>query len=322
MRRLFVTFLIGAPLLAFGSIPMTEDYSKGAVISQDYNKPMLLVFTGSDWCSWSQKILQEIFKNDAFEKALGTNFVVVQADFPEVNVKSAQRLKQNQELKEKYGVQSFPTIIMLDPMGREITRLGYMSKEPEKFALYLTSLYADYAKLHNEVSHFSLTKATVDSVQNLYEKACKLRCPHYMNQLLNIGVEVDEGVFFPLEKYTSLVHEKKGKTPDATALKEKIIQRDPENKEGARLRLALLDFQANEDDVEAAIEPLGQYIANFGGADKENVWRLHLIISEFFSEKGDDVRAKEYAEKSLSEAPKECANSVQNVIQAMSLPNE
>lgn len=317
MRRLFATILFLLPVVFSWSIPITEDYTKASTIAQDYNRPMLLLFTGSDWCSWSQKILTDVFKDKNFEKIVGTHFIIVHADFPEVNLKSAATLKQNQELKEKYGIQSFPTIVMLDSLGREITRVGYMSGDPEKFAIHLTDLYVEYAKLHNEVSHFNIAKASIDSVQTLYEKACDLRCPHYMNHLLNIGVEADQGVFFPLEKYTALVHEKKGKSQDAKALKAKIIQRDPDNKEGARLRLALLDFQANEDDAEAAIEPLGQYIANFGGADKENVWRLHLIISEFFSEHGDEAKAKEYAEKSLSQAPKECSLSVENVIQAM-----
>ena len=47
------------------------------------NKDLLVDFTGSDWCGWCIKLVDEVFKHDAFKQGAADNFVLVELDFPQ-----------------------------------------------------------------------------------------------------------------------------------------------------------------------------------------------------------------------------------------------
>jgi protein disulfide-isomerase len=46
---------------------------------------------------------------------------------------SAEQQKANNALQEKYRVEGFPTIIVLDGNGRKVGELGYIEGGPKKF---------------------------------------------------------------------------------------------------------------------------------------------------------------------------------------------
>ena len=46
------------------------------------NKDLLVDFTGSDWCGWCIKLVDEVFKHDSFKKGVADKFVLVELDFP------------------------------------------------------------------------------------------------------------------------------------------------------------------------------------------------------------------------------------------------
>lgn len=284
----------------FADIPLTDDFSKASEIAQAYNRPMILLFTGSDWCKWSEKILEETLPLSSFRETVGNQFIFVKVDFPEINQQPANILNQNQALREEFCVESFPTIIMLDPKAREMTRLSYVREEPEQFGHHLKRLLFDYQLLEKDCSSEDLRTASSKTIESLYARATKLQSPHYMEQLLEAGLLTDEGVALPLEKYSELVLNNQTHTPHAELLKNKILERDLDNQHGTRLRLALLEFQANKENPEKALKALHQYINDFGSNDKDNLWRLHLIISDYLSSRGKSREAQEHKEKSLS----------------------
>ena len=282
--KIILSCFVAFPFFVFAEMKITEDYTKGKEIAQDHNRPLLILFTGSDWSEASQEIIKE-FKAPEFEQSMENQFVLVQADYPEFNNQKIACLKQNSELKEKYAIETFPTLVMTDSEGREITRLGAMKLEPRQFAEHLRDLYVKYTLLHRGIKNLGCVKTSVEVIEGLYKSARELRCPHYIEKLMNVGLELDEGIFFPLEKYTSLVREGLSKTVEALGIKEKIVKRDPENKEMGRLRLALLDFQAkDQEDLVQGEEPLGTYISHFESADTDNLSKLQLIISEYFKD--------------------------------------
>jgi protein disulfide-isomerase len=279
-----LSFFVTVPFFVFAEMKITEDYSKAKEIAQDHNLPILILFTGSDWSMPSQEVIGEINTSE-FASSIENQFILVQADYPELNNQKVEFLKQNSELKEKYQIETFPTVVMTDVEGREITRLGAMKLEPKQFAEHLRDLYLKYTLLHRGMKNLDFIKNSVQAIEELYKSARELKCPHYVEKLMNVGIEVNEGVFFLLEKYNALVRSGLSKTGEAISVKEKIVQRDPENKEMGQLRLALLEFQSRDgEDPNQATEPLGAYISHFGGEDKENLSRLHLIISDYFKD--------------------------------------
>jgi protein disulfide-isomerase len=91
------------------------------------HKYMLLDFTGSDWCPWCIKMDKEVFNKTQFSDFALKNLVLVKLDFPRKATQSAAEKSQNEELAKKYGIEGFPTYILLDSNGKEVRRqVGYL----------------------------------------------------------------------------------------------------------------------------------------------------------------------------------------------------
>jgi len=98
------------------------------------NKMVLLDFTGSDWCGWCMKLQKDTFSKPEFKKFADQSLVLVELDFPRGKAQSDNVKNQNEELAEKFGVQGFPTLVLLDPLGKEAARnVGYLQGGPEAF---------------------------------------------------------------------------------------------------------------------------------------------------------------------------------------------
>ena len=103
-------------------------------------KLLLLDFTGSDWCGWCIKIDQEIFSKPVFKEYAAKNLVLLEIDFP-MRRQIPDTLKaQNNKLAEKYQIQGFPTIIVLNGEGKKVGELGYVEGGPAAFIAELEKL--------------------------------------------------------------------------------------------------------------------------------------------------------------------------------------
>lgn len=110
-----------------------EDFAKAQAIATQENRPMLLDFTGSDWCGWCIKLDKEVFSQPDFEEYAAKNLVLVKLDFPKRKKLPAEVEQQNKRLAQKYGIRGFPTIIILDPSGKQIGKMGYQKGGPGPF---------------------------------------------------------------------------------------------------------------------------------------------------------------------------------------------
>ena len=89
-------------------------------------KLLLLNFTGSDWCGWCIKLEREVFSRPEFQDYAKDNLVLMTVDFPRGKPLSAEVRKQNEELAQKYSIQGFPTIVVLNGDGKQVGQLGYV----------------------------------------------------------------------------------------------------------------------------------------------------------------------------------------------------
>lgn len=136
-----------ALLLALSLAPVARaetawltDYKKAQEEAKANHKLVLLDFTGSDWCGWCIKLNKEVFSKPEFKDYAGKNLVLVEVDFPRKKPLSVETRKQNEELAGRYGVQGFPTIIVLNSDGEKVGELGYMPGGPEAFIAELEKL--------------------------------------------------------------------------------------------------------------------------------------------------------------------------------------
>jgi len=111
----------------------TDDYAKAQEKAKAEKKFVLLDFTGSDWCGWCIKLDKEIFDKPAFKSFAKDTMVLVKVDFPQSTPISKKTKEQNAKLQEKFGVQGFPTLFLLDGEGKQVWRGGYMEGGPDAF---------------------------------------------------------------------------------------------------------------------------------------------------------------------------------------------
>ena len=116
------------------------DYEQGQQEAKANNKLVLLDFTGSDWCGWCILLDREVFSKPQFKEYASKNLVLVELDFPKTKPMSETTRMQNVRLAQRYQVQGFPTIVVLNGDGQVVAELGYMQGGADAFIAILEKL--------------------------------------------------------------------------------------------------------------------------------------------------------------------------------------
>ena len=128
MKRIITilnTLLLTAVLQA--DVSWQSDFSKARERAIKEKKPMLINFTGSDWCGWCIKMKKDVLTDSKFVEYAEKNLVLVEADFPNSKPQTPALKASNEILKKKYLVQGFPTFVLIDADGKELGRhVGYI----------------------------------------------------------------------------------------------------------------------------------------------------------------------------------------------------
>ena len=116
------------------------DYSAARAEARVTHRRVFLLFTGSDWCIWCKRLEGEILSQPAFADFARDHLVLVKLDFPNHTPQAPELKAQNQKLAQHYGIQGYPTVIVLDPAGTKLGEMGYMKGGPEPFLAKLGRL--------------------------------------------------------------------------------------------------------------------------------------------------------------------------------------
>ncbi len=123
LAELALSILLPGAIVEDGWI---TNYEAAVRIAEQEKKPLLVNFTGSDWCGYCHQLDGEVFSKGAFDTWAKENVVLVRLDFPQTKVQPLWKLQQNKSLIEKYRVQGFPTILFLKPDGQVFGQSGVM----------------------------------------------------------------------------------------------------------------------------------------------------------------------------------------------------
>ena len=121
MKTLLLCLLLAAAPLHASDLWST-DYAASIAQAAASKKPVLLEFTGSDWCPPCMKQNKDVFEQPAVGKFAKDKLVLVKLDFPRRKEQEAAIKERNQNLAAQYGVTGFPTIILLNSEGKELAR--------------------------------------------------------------------------------------------------------------------------------------------------------------------------------------------------------
>jgi protein disulfide-isomerase len=94
--------LLGAVSTALAEATWLTNFEEAKKVALKEGKPLLLEFTGSDWCPPCKALHKEIFSTDEFAKEASAKYVLVELDYPTPKKQQAPELKaQNAELQKK-----------------------------------------------------------------------------------------------------------------------------------------------------------------------------------------------------------------------------
>jgi thioredoxin-related protein len=112
MKKLFFTIvlILGSLSIQAQELKWETNLDKAMEVSNKTKKPMLLFFTGSDWCGWCIRLQKEVLQTPEFAKWAKDNVVLVELDFPRRTPQAAELQKQNQELQQAFQVRGYPTV--------------------------------------------------------------------------------------------------------------------------------------------------------------------------------------------------------------------
>jgi protein disulfide-isomerase len=117
-----------------------DNWDLAIAVARETGRTVLVNFTGSDWCSWCIKLASEVFEKKAFEAYAQENLVLLKLDFPRKIAQSAELKMQNNNLQRQFGIQGYPTILLVNAEGKEIGRTGYQPGGPDAYIKHLGEL--------------------------------------------------------------------------------------------------------------------------------------------------------------------------------------
>ncbi|MEI8301438.1 MAG: thioredoxin family protein [Chlamydiota bacterium] len=323
MRHVWILFFLVLlkGIFAFSQenqIFITKDFTKAKEIARGYQKPVVLLFTGSDWCQYSQDLLKHTLLSDGFAQSIKKKYVFVQIDFPEFDrAPTKERLELNAFLKEKFHITEFPTVIFLDPDMQEIMRFGYSITSSGQYANYLISAYEKYNQL--KTSLCGKKEWTFEQLKEKYLEAEELGSNYLITGLLNLGLSKDKECFFHLEQYSRVQGD------DRKELRRQILSLNSDNRQSVALRLAILDYQEMMQlSPHVALANLLKdvdtiEISKGGLHEKALGWRINRLLAQQLVLEGEFEAANIYAKKALYLSPDRYQRDVSLLIQQISL---
>ena len=98
-------------------------------IAKEENKPILVYFTGSDWCAPCKALKTDFFETDEFASR-AQNLILVMIDYPRrIDIISETQRAYNKKIIDTYNPdKAFPAMVMLNKKGKEVGKIaGYSS---------------------------------------------------------------------------------------------------------------------------------------------------------------------------------------------------
>lgn len=89
------------------------DYNLALRLSKESGKPVLINFTGSDWCPWCFRLRDEVFSQDAFINFAKENLILLMIDFLCVKNCLQNKLKLTKLCKKNMGLKAIPLLSQL-----------------------------------------------------------------------------------------------------------------------------------------------------------------------------------------------------------------
>jgi thioredoxin-related protein len=112
------------------------NFSKAKAQAKNEDKPIVLVFQGSDWCAPCIKLNKDVWSTDVFKAYAAEHYIMLQADFPrkKANSLSPEQTAANAKLAEAYNPRGiFPLVVLMDENGKVLGETSYKKLSPQEY---------------------------------------------------------------------------------------------------------------------------------------------------------------------------------------------
>jgi len=135
-KLFIIALLVFSASFAVAQNDWKLDFDKALAQAKKEHKPVLVLFTGSDWCPPCHILESRIFESKEFEDYAKKHLILVMADFPRraKNRLPVEQQQKNNQLAMKYGIRGFPTVLLFSPDGKELDRkVGFGGGTPAQY---------------------------------------------------------------------------------------------------------------------------------------------------------------------------------------------
>jgi thiol-disulfide isomerase/thioredoxin len=107
--------------------------------ARETGRPVLTIFTGSDWCPHCRTLEDNVLATDAFLDWADGRVVLLMIDLPQHGISQAVRSERSQ-VCIKYGVRTFPSALLIGPDGQKLAlQSGYTGQTPSTWVAQFAS---------------------------------------------------------------------------------------------------------------------------------------------------------------------------------------
>ena len=129
LAAVFVCLAVVGPALA--SDHWLRNYDEAMAAAERTGRPVLTIFTGSDWCPHCVTLEKKVLDSQQFLSWAENRVVLLMIDLPQQGISQEERNVRSR-VCIKYGVRTFPNTVLIAPDGAKIMgQSGYHGQTPE-----------------------------------------------------------------------------------------------------------------------------------------------------------------------------------------------
>ncbi|MEZ4974611.1 MAG: thioredoxin family protein [Cyclobacteriaceae bacterium] len=141
---LIVVFSVVVAFVSDLQAQVLENPEEAFRLSRETQKPLLLVFSGSDWCAPCIRFNKNVLSQEDFIHFASDHFILLKADFPQRKKLPDLIRQQNEKLAERFNPTGlFPHILLLNPDESKKITLIYRNQKSSEFISELSGYFSE-----------------------------------------------------------------------------------------------------------------------------------------------------------------------------------
>ncbi len=111
----------------------TQDRDAAVEAAKKDGKPILFLFTGSDWSPSCKSIHRTVLSRASWQRYARENLVLFVLDFPRQKTLPKAVVARNEKIRDSYGVNGYPTFLLFDSDGKTLIGSVDNAMSPREF---------------------------------------------------------------------------------------------------------------------------------------------------------------------------------------------